>query len=293
MSSDYLTGAHAAGLDARQTPRALRAKWTGQMLKPDVLKSDLAASLTSYEDFADAVRRDIKAITNSGIPIMNLRAAKYMRRWGLKKFRDIFAAMLNSLMGAGFDRWRGVVVGEKKAERMEAYLKYQGGRRMGLFLRNFILKYVAAAWVRWLELMERARAEEEERMRDKAARLLQMHYRGHEARVAMKALREVLRKERREKAALRIQSWCVREKKQREKIMSVCARARCLFVCLFFSSSSADLTTDLSPSFLSFLSSNIHRALLPHPPPPLPPPPTGTRGAARGGRTTRWYGPKP
>ena len=193
--------------DPRLTPRNLRAKWTGQMLKPDALRSDLTASLTSYEDFAEAVRRDIKAITNSGIPVHNLRAAKYMKRWGLKKFRDIFAGMLASLMGAGFDRWRDIVVQEKKAARMEAYLKYQGGRRMGLFLRNFILKFVAGAWVKWLDLLAAARREEDEKKREAAARLLQQHYRGHEARNAMKALRAVLRKERDERAALKIQSW--------------------------------------------------------------------------------------
>ena len=198
----------SGGLRGRSTPRCLKLNWSsGAGLSPSALRSDLTASLDSYDKFSDAVRSDIRAIQQLGIPITNARASKFMRKWGLDRLNAVIDRMYLSLQGAGFTRWANTVRAEKKKEKLDAYLQYQGTRRMGLFLRNFILRKVAVVWLTWWDLVAKQRAEEQARREDWAACLLQRRYRGHAARNEFMIKLAELQAARRDRAARLLQAW--------------------------------------------------------------------------------------
>ena len=107
------------------------------------------------------VHQDIMRINMSGIPITNMRASKFMKKWGLERFRSVLEQLFFSLVAASFMRWKKGVMAIKKQEKLDAYLQYQGSRRMQLFLRNFLLKHLAHAWILWWEIVEAQRAIEQ------------------------------------------------------------------------------------------------------------------------------------
>jgi hypothetical protein len=143
------------------------------------MRDDLISSLSSYEAFADAVKRDIASIQMSGVPITHPRAAKHMKKWGATKMWGAVTRLWKSLLGAVVYRWRWAVKQMKLSERRRAYRNYQGGRLLVNFMRNYMLKYVAIAWVTWWDLVLKQRAIEEEIRRYKAATKIQVCTFGH------------------------------------------------------------------------------------------------------------------
>lgn len=81
--------------------------------------------------------------------------------------------------------------------------------KLDAWITSYRLKFIAVAWVRWLKLMEWQRDQEWQQRRHWAARLVQNSWRGRQARDAVQALRLVLERERRDRAATRMQRWWV------------------------------------------------------------------------------------
>jgi hypothetical protein len=90
------------------------------------------------------VRRDLQQISQSGVPIVNKRAARHMRKWGCDKVYGLLARTLASLLGASLDRWRWWLRRLKADERREAYRKYQAVQTQSAAAHRTLLPPVAS-----------------------------------------------------------------------------------------------------------------------------------------------------
>jgi hypothetical protein len=90
------------------------------------------------------VRKDIRSVIGSGIHISNPRAKIFLRKWSAEKFVRIFAAMVESLVGASFDRWKRGVREQRKKQKLQEFMRYQAAKRIAMYARTLHQRQVTS-----------------------------------------------------------------------------------------------------------------------------------------------------
>ena len=120
------------------------------------------------------------------------KAGVYMKSWAVEKVAAILQDMLFSFVGSAFERWRDVIRLVKKNEKMTKYLKYQGSRKMELFIKDMLRKRLTSGWIVWVDAVKEMRRVEREKLEHKSALVLQNAWRGRLAKVRSCKSRQLL-----------------------------------------------------------------------------------------------------
>ncbi|GMH70342.1 hypothetical protein TL16_g05387 [Triparma laevis f. inornata] len=188
----------------RTTPRCLTL---GVESTTNELRNELGTSIHSMQALTAAVKEDVIAIQKMcKIGPEHGKAGVYMKSWAVEKVAAILQDMLFSFVGSAFKRWRDVIRLDKKNEKMTKYLKYQGGRKMELFIRDMLKKRLASGWIVWVDAVTEMRRVEREKLENKAAQILQNAWRGRLAKVMVSKIKADRLAKQQHDAAVKIQA---------------------------------------------------------------------------------------
>ena len=197
---------------ARRTPRCLQPRANATLGE---LRHELNEAMANMDALGRAVREDVTQIHKLGITVAATRnpaAAVFMRQWAVDKFARIFTQLMFTRQAGAWRKWRGVIEAMSKRERIASHLRYQGLRRMALFLHGWLMKQVQNSWNKWMDHVRVEQQKESEAIELRAAIAMQRAYRGHAARGLVNEMRRVRNERDANAAALRLQSlWRARQ----------------------------------------------------------------------------------
>ena len=188
----------------RSTPRCLAL---GVESNTNELRAELGNSIHSMQALTAAVKEDVIKIQKMcKIGPEHGKAGVYMKSWAVERVAAIMQDMLFSYVGSAFERWTTVVKTMKKEEKMTKYLRYQGTRKMELFLKEWLRKRIASGWIRWVDAVVRMGMVEREKLENKMALVLQNAWRGRLSRLMVQKIREQKRFKEEYEASVKIQA---------------------------------------------------------------------------------------
>ncbi|CAM9920981.1 unnamed protein product, partial [Discosporangium mesarthrocarpum] len=164
------------------------------------LRQELGRSVGAVRSLAGAVKEDVLVVARA-CPIRQPRARRFLQTWACERLGVLAAELSLSRLGAAMERWREATRAAARAERAEAYLRYQGSSRMGYAVERALLRRLARAWVTWRGLVERGRLRERAAEEEAAAVQVQRAWRGRAARLLRRHLADSAWRARREAAA--------------------------------------------------------------------------------------------
>ncbi|CAM9885676.1 unnamed protein product [Choristocarpus tenellus] len=167
------------------------------------LRQELGRSVGQVCSLSTAVKEDVLVVARA-CPVRQPRAQRFLQVWACERLAALVDEVMLSRRGGALDRWRETVCAMVRAERTEAYLRYQGVVKMVYVLDRSLLRHLAIAWVTWNKLVTRARALERQRLEEATAVELQRALRGYSARRLRRQLAEQVWVEQREQAATTI-----------------------------------------------------------------------------------------
>jgi len=130
---------------------------------------------------ARAVKLDVQEVTRL-CPVQHPRAVLFLRRWACERLAILADEILVSRAAAALERWSRTAAAMAKAERKEAYLRYQGSRRLLFAVDKAYLRRLAKGWVRWGAFVEAERERQRRALENVAAITIQRAVRGFHAR---------------------------------------------------------------------------------------------------------------
>lgn len=130
---------------------------------------------------ARAVKLDVQEVTRL-CPVQHPRAVLFLRRWACERLAILADEILVSRAAAALERWSRAAAAMAKAERKEAYLRYQGSRRLLFAIDKAYLRRLAKGWVRWGAFVEAEREKQRRALENAAAITIQRAVRGFRAR---------------------------------------------------------------------------------------------------------------
>ena len=188
----------------RSTPRCLGL---GVESTTGELREELGSSIHSMQALTAAVKEDVMSIQKMcKIGPQHGRAGVYMKNWAVERVAAILQDVLFSYVGSAFERWTGVVKAMKKSEKMTKYLRYQGTRKMELFLSGWLRKRITEAWVLWAENVAEMRRVERVKLENRMALVLQNAWRGRLSRLMVKKMRDGRRRREEYVGSVKIQA---------------------------------------------------------------------------------------
>lgn len=150
---------------------------------------------------AKAVKLDVQEVTRL-CPVQHPRAVRFLRRWACERLAIIADEILVSRAAAALERWRRATDAMAMEERKDAYLRYQGSRKLMFAVDKAYLRRLAKGWVQWGAFVEAERATERRALEHAAAVTIQRAVRGFHARRLRAWLRIVAQDRQRHLAAV-------------------------------------------------------------------------------------------
>jgi hypothetical protein len=188
----------------RSTPRCLGL---GTQSTPEYLRNELGDSIHAMQALTSAVKSDVIEIQRlCKITSGNGNAGRYMKSWAVEKVVGILQDLVVSYMNEGFRRWCTNVRAMKQAEKIEKYLRYQGMRRMMLFVETWLRKQMAGVWIKWNDNVRKMNEVARTKLEEKSARVMQNAWRGRLARLMVQKIKNERRWKLERESATKIQS---------------------------------------------------------------------------------------
>uniref|UniRef100_A0A7S2NT19 WW domain-containing protein n=1 Tax=Leptocylindrus danicus TaxID=163516 RepID=A0A7S2NT19_9STRA len=165
----------------------------------EMLRSELAKSMSNVRALSDAVKKDVASIQwmCRGLVKNEERypgAQHRLKSWGTHQIVLATKYLILVAEANAYSRWKALMMVAREKEKRMKYLQYQGLRKLGHATHHVGIRYISGRWLRWGKVVLHYRKVERQRLEYKSAVIIQNLCRSVSAKIVafyMKQLREI------------------------------------------------------------------------------------------------------